>query len=275
MIKLCRIKKGEKHQVLFAAGEGKTRWLGLEYLQLAEGEEWSGILDDMEAAVVILSGCCSMSIYGRQGCQWKDLGGRADVFSGVGTTIYVPRRSRFGITAGKRTEAAIAVAPCSIDLPPNVLSPSEVKVLSAGAANWRRDVRLIMPPDSGISQRLIVGETLNPQGNWSGIPPHKHDEISLTENLLEEFYLFKAKPVDGFGVQLAYGQNDKGEAHVVEDGDATFFPSGYHPTIAAPGVTLFYLWALSGDSKKYNLSIDARFQWISSAESVLRELKRM
>ena len=71
-------------------------------------------------------------------------------------------------------------------------------------ANWRRDVRLVVPPGSGVSQRLIIGETVNPPGNWSGIAPHKHDQTNDCENSLEEVYWFKVKPTDSFGVQLGY-----------------------------------------------------------------------
>jgi 5-deoxy-D-glucuronate isomerase len=50
--------------------------------------------------------------------------------------------------------------------------------------------------------------------------------------------------------------------------------NGYHPTVAAPGVTLGYLWVLSGDNKAYNIVTDPRFDWVSSTEAVLKELQR-
>ena len=274
MSKLYTVKPGKDHQAIFSPGEGDCRWLGLEYLQLAAGSSWSAELKDREAAIVILSGSCSVSVEAKESRSWEGIGGRPDVFGGPGAAVYVPRASRATVTAGTAVEAAVAVAPCQADLPPALIAPADVKVLSSGAAGWRRDVRLYIPPGSGVSSRLIVGETLNPQGNWSGIPPHKHDEVSSTENLLEEFYLFKTRPESGFGVQLMYREGEKGEAVVVGNNDVAFFSGGYHPTVAAPGVTLSYTWALSGESKDYNLSIDSRFGWVPSAEMVLKEMKR-
>jgi 5-deoxy-glucuronate isomerase len=133
-------------------------------------------------------------------------------------------------------------------------------------------VRLVIPPGSPISSRLIIGETINPPGNWSGIPPHKHDVITEKENVLEEFYLFKAKPSDGYGIQLL---NDDGKdtAHVIGENDVAILTSGYHPTAAAPGVTIAYLWVLSGDNKAYDITIDPRFAWVPAAEAVLKEMK--
>jgi len=148
-----------------------------------------------------------------------------------------------------------------------------VKVVSAGVANWRRDVRLVIPPGSPISQRMIIGETINPPGNWSGIPPHKHDEISGVENILEEFYLFKAKPAGGYGVQLGY-KNGNEESYLIHNDDVFLMENGYHPTVASPGTTLGYLWVLSGDDKAYNITTDPRFDWVASAEAVIRESQR-
>ena len=121
-------------------------------------------------------------------------------------------------------------------------------------------------------QRLIVGETFNPPGNWSGIPPHKHDEISDIENFLEEFYFFKVKPPDSYGLQLLY-RNDQGQSYIVGDDDVVVMLSGYHPTVASPGTTICYLWALSGESKAYDITIDPRFNWISNTEAVFKEMQ--
>jgi 5-deoxy-glucuronate isomerase len=139
-------------------------------------------------------------------------------------------------------------------------------------SNWRRDVRLVIPPGSPMSQRLIVGETLNPPGNWSGIPPHKHDVVNDVENFLEEFYLFKTKPADSYGLQLMY-KGEEGQGHIIGDDDVTVMLQGYHPTVASPGTTICYLWVLSGEDKAYNISIDPRFAWVSTAEAVLKEEK--
>ena len=60
---------------------------------------------------------------------------------------------------------------------------------------------------------------------------------------------------------------------VTNDG-VMVFPAGYHPTVAAPGVSGYYLWVLSGDSKAYEVTIDPRFRWVASAEAVLKEMQR-
>lgn len=272
MINKFRVKPGDGHQTILRVGDNDA-WLGLEILRLAAGEQWRGESTEEEVAMVPLGGRFSVRIDGAQSVQWQAVGGRPDIFSGSPYIVYIPRRCQFEITAETRLELALAKAPCESDRAPALIKPEEVKVVSAGVANWRRDVRLLIPPGSPYSQRMIIGETINPPGNWSGIPPHKHDEISGMENILEEFYLFKVKPANGYGVQLGYKEG-KEEAYLIHNDDVFLMENGYHPTVAAPGVTLGYFWVLSGDDKAYNITTDPRFDWVASAESVLREIQR-
>lgn len=270
---LCRLihsTPGAGYQELFRPGEHGLAWLGLALLRLAPDEVWRAESGDKESALVVLGGQCRVTI---GACQWEDVGSRADVFSGPATALYVPRRSAVEITAASPLEIAHIFAPGDADLPPALVTPAEVRVASSGAANWQREVRLIFPPGSAISQRLIIGETLNPPGNWSGIPPHKHDGLSATENRLEEFYLFQVRPKDGFAVQLSYA-GQRQETLVVRDGDAVLLLNGYHPTVATPGATVCYLWALAGERKTYHISTDPRFSWVGAAESAINAKPR-
>jgi 5-deoxy-glucuronate isomerase len=268
---LLKAPGGSGHHVVLEAGD-RTRWLGLEILRLGAGESWTARLAEEEAAFVILSGRCGITVSGKQQMKWDGLGGRADIFAALATAVYAPRQAGVEVRAETNVEAAIAKAPCSADLPPRLISPGDVRIVSAGMANWRRDVRLVIPPGSPISSRLIVGETINPPGNWSGIPPHKHDVINEKENVLEEFYLFKARPADGYGIQLL-SEVGRDTAHVIGENDVAVLDGGYHPTAAAPGVTIAYLWVLSGDDKAYNITIDPRFAWVPAAEAVLKEMR--
>jgi 5-deoxy-glucuronate isomerase len=271
MSQILKASAASGHHPVFGVGDHAVRWLGLDVLRLPAGEAWRGELKNEEAALVLLSGRASIKVTGKTEVAFDGLGGRPDIFAGPPAAVYAPRNSKIEVRAETKLELAIAKAPCDTDLPPKSIPPGEVKVVSAGMANWRRDVRLIIPPGSPISQRVIVGETINPPGNWSGIPPHKHDTKTEAENILEEFYFFKLRPADGYGIQVVR-DNGAESARVIHHDDVAVLQSGYHPTCAAPGVTVAYLWVLSGDSKAYDIAIDPRFSWVSSAESVLREM---
>jgi 5-deoxy-glucuronate isomerase len=53
------------------------------------------------------------------------------------------------------------------------------------------------------------------------------------------------------------------ETFNVQDGDSFLVPFGYHPVVAAAGYQLYYLWALSGDSRALHPREDPVHSWIS------------
>lgn len=267
---LFKIPAGEKHSSVFQPGEHGIQWLGLEVINLKAGEEWQGATGSNEAAFVILGGRCTISVGGQ---TWSGLGSRPDIFGGPPAAVYAPKESQVTVIGESTVEVAVAKSPSDVALPPTLIKPEDVRVVSAGMSNWRRDVHLVIAPGSPISQRLIVGETINPPGNWSGVPPHKHDQRVPGENFLEEFYLFKVRPADSYGLQLMY-RDGEGQGHIIGNNDVTVMLSGYHPTVASPGTTIGYLWTLAGEVKDYDIVIDPRFSWVANAEAVLKEERR-
>ena len=53
--------------------------------------------------------------------------------------------------------------------------------------------------------------------------------------------------------------------HVVRDGDVVVLPYGYHPVAAAPGYSLYYLWAMVGAERRLALYEDPAHRWIHDA----------
>ncbi len=137
MITKFTVQPKSGHQAIFQLGKQGADWLGLDFLRLESGESWQAVLVDQEAALIPLSGRCTVAISGSKEVEWSGIGGRADIFSGSPWTVYAPRRSMLKVIAETRLELAISKAPCDIDLPPAIVKPEEVKVVSSGMANWR------------------------------------------------------------------------------------------------------------------------------------------
>ena len=111
--------------------------------------------------------------------------------------------------------------------------------------------------------RLVLGETINPPGNWSSAPPHKHDaDDPPNEAELEEIYFFKVEPRQGFGIQRLYNKRDFDVAYTLKDGDAVAIPEGYHPVVAGPGYRLYYLWFLAGRGRRLHPRTDPDHAWV-------------
>jgi 5-deoxy-glucuronate isomerase len=209
---------------------------------------------------VVLGGIVEASV---SGSSLGSIGGRADVFDGAGDAVYVPPGQELALEAGASAVIAVASAPLDGRAPgaARVIRSDEQRVVEAGVGNWSRAIRTVLGPDDDAG-RLIVGETINPSGNWSSYPPHKHDRQAPPEEVaLEEVYFYRLKPEAGFAVQIVYG--DGGEtAHIVRDGDAIAIPSGYHPVVVAPGYELYYLWVMAGDGRRLAPYFDPLHSWV-------------
>jgi 5-deoxy-glucuronate isomerase len=247
---------------LVTRGQG-TRFIELRSGELGPGEEVrldEG--DDVEVAAVVLRGAVEASADGR---ELGMAGGREDVFEGPGHAVYAPPGARLALAAtGAGAALAVASAPVADGGEPGparVISPADQRIAYVGRGNWTRSVRTILGPEHPAG-RLLLGETINPPGNWSSYPPHKHDRHSPPDEVeLEEVYFFKFKPAAGFGVQVRYDGRHE-EAFVVRDGDVALIPSGYHPVVAAPGYALYYLWVMAGRGREMAPRFDPHHVWV-------------
>jgi len=244
-----------------------------------KNDEYEGETGSNEAVLTIFGGKCSLQIMtANKELSYESIGDRLDVFSGKPTMIYLPPDVEYRIIAESRVEIGISMAPSNSDSPPILVKPEEVVEVSVGSWNWRRTVRTSIG-ENVKAQRLLVGETINPPGNWSSYPPHKHDEKKLGEAPLEEIYFFKVNPPNGFGFQRIYTPQDDedpfDEIFLIENNDLVVIPRGYHPVVAAPGYQLYYLWVLAGEERKYGAwSDDPNHSWLRNCESLIKEILR-
>jgi 5-deoxy-glucuronate isomerase len=214
----------------------------------------------VETAVVMFSGTCDIEIDGK---GYRDIGGRKDVFSGLPSGAYIPVGSSAMIKSNDCSFAVISGF-CEKKTEFAVIKADDVKVMQVGKNNWAREVRMILGQQSP-SVNLLVGETHNPPGNWSGTPPHKHEKSGASdESLHEELYYFKTDKPQGFGIERFYSpERGINELIPLSDGSVTCMPFGYHQIVAGPGYWLYYLFALSGEGKKLTGFVDPQHKWIN------------
>jgi len=252
----------------------ELRLLEFGRLLMTAGEVFAAESGCGEQCLVIFGGRCTVEVGGpgRPQVRFENVGARDDVFDGKPTMVYVPRRAGYRIVCeSDRLDAGIVKSPARSDHEPLLSGPEDCDVITPGAANWRRTGYVSLKGAMDVD-RLIVGETFNPPGNWSSYPPHKHDASDPpAEAPYEEIYYFRVKPPQGFGIQRVYTPDGSeaplDEVYVVEDGDTVALPRGYHPVAAAPGYRLYYLWALAGEGRKFGAwSDDPRHAWVRSLE---------
>ena len=236
--------------------------IGLALSDLDAGQSFEST-GDLETVVVLLGGVVDVEANGE---SLGSAGGRSSVFEGPGHAVYAPPGTVLRLKATTPAQIAIATAPAGQGAPlkARIIGPGDQRLADVGKGNWSRTVRTILGPEHAAG-RLLLGETINPPGNWSSYPPHKHDREAPPEEVrLEEVYFFKVDPPEGFGVQVRY--DDAGtEAFTVRDGDSAVIRSGYHPLVAAPGYSLYYLWIMAGDSRQMIPYMDPAHAWVAES----------
>ena len=179
----------------------------------------------------------------RAGDQTVEVDGRDGVFEQAGWSAVVGPASTFALDGDLR--ATIVWRASDHAAPTYVIDPATVAEEDRGEGPTARHVRTYVPEGE-----LIVGETLNPPGGWSSYPPHRHEH--------EELYLYRFEPPDGFGVHVSY-DDAADSARVVRDGSIERITDGYHPVVAAPAASMYYLWALAGDDDTVDTRFDPRY----------------
>ncbi len=246
--------------------------LDFQLLVLPDGGKHTAATGGREVLMVILSGKATVSAGAK---SFTGIGGRPNVFSGKPHSVYLPCGTNYAVTAQGRLEAALISAPSELKTEPYAIGPEKIATGVWGAANFSRSFHQILTlaaqPDLP-AQRLIVGETYTPSGNWSTFPPHKHEKDDLPrEAYHEELYLFKVNPGDGFGLTRFYN-NELDTVYVIRDNTILMAPNGYHTVVSAPGYTTYYLWALAGNHRVQATADDPALSWVSRTVPMLKAL---
>ncbi len=245
-------------------------YTGLDVMELAAGEKEATSLIGREAIVVPLRGSVEVEVEGRT----FPLEGRPNPW-GVTDVLYLPVGSEAVITSLNGAEVAVPWAVAEVAYPVQYVAKDAIATELRGAGICSRQVNNFGTPSAIRADRLIACEVMQPGGNWSSYPPHKHDVDGEVETRLEEIYYYRVAPspvgTEGFALQRVYA-SAAAEIDVtveVRTGDVVTIPFGYHgPTVAAPGHDLYYLNVMAGPrsevhpDREWLISDDPAHTWI-------------
>ena len=246
------------------------RHTGLSVVELSAGESHVVTLSGREAIVVPLEGSLDVDVDGVH----HTLFGRASPWA-VTDVLYLPLgRWRASHRRGS-ARFALPWAVAERIFPVQYIARSAVRSEMRGAGICSRQVNNFGTPDVLQADHIIACEVMQPGGNWSSYPPHKHDVAGPRETRLEEIYYYEVAPsptgTEGFALQRVYS-SDAGRIDVTEEvrtGDVVLIPHGYHgPSIAAPGHDLYYLNVMAGPAdperaeRAWLISDDPEHAWI-------------
>jgi 5-deoxy-glucuronate isomerase len=192
------------------------------------------------------------------------LGPRRDPFSDAPSGIFITTREKATFTAKQMTLIGVGTAPAKNRTCSTIVMPDKVGGGRRGRGNWERDVRFVLWSDNTEGNMLIAGETVTPSGNWSTIPPHRHQyDIPGEEVPYEEIYFFQFSKQQGYGI--AWQFDDEGEmdqAFSLKTNDVLYMDKGYHPTACGPGTALYHLTFISGPYRISRSKVHNDFQFL-------------
>ncbi len=235
-------------------------WMSMVVRRLNAGESYETETNGEEGAFVILGGRC-LADWGK---GERSIGERKNVFDGFPYCLYLPDGNKVKWKGETVCEIAECRVPSTARLEPRLVTPKEVATSLRGGGNASRQIVDIVRPDFP-ADKLVVIEVYTPGGNWSSYPPHKHDVHNPpTEVDLDEIYYYRIEhPREGFALQRLYSPDKKEDVTVrAEDGDAVLVRSGYHPVVAGPGYSVYYLNFLAGSSRTLHVTEDPQHVWL-------------
>lgn len=269
LIKAPKTNKG--YTPVIPRGSYGLRFLEFGIVELTKDfPEWDATTGETEATLDVYSGRCRIEVRAGHGKSYRfdSVGAREHALAGMPDMVYLPPRSKYNISRlSDYVKVGVFAAPSRATAEPALVKREEAKKIAVGKENWTREVITSIGPNVP-AEKLIVGETVNPPGNWSSSPAHKHDSRRHPNEVpMEEVYYFQIDPPQGFALMRVYTAPDDpqplNEVYVVENGDTVAIPRGYHPVAAAPGYKVHYTWALAGEERRYGAwTDDPRHAWI-------------
>ncbi|AYD90207.1 5-deoxy-glucuronate isomerase [Actinomyces sp. 2119] len=261
----------DAYELDLSAERAGWEWSSLRVLALEPGQGVDVPGGEHEFLVLPLSGGCTVEVEGEAAGQTLEVTGRDSVFTDITDYVYVPRRTDVRLTSAQGARIALPGARATTDKPLRYCPREEVGTGLRGAGPSSRQVSNYALGNEVETSHLLACEVLTPGGNWSSYPPHKHDEHTEVERVLEEIYYYQVREgadgAQGFALQRIYPSpgHDIDVCTEVRDGDVVVMPYGYHgPSVAAPGYDLYYLNVMAGPAEDsvWLMTDDPHHTWV-------------
>lgn len=254
------------------------QYTGMRLAESGDAERFEIAPDGKERVLYMLDGESTEVTYTAEGAtETVTLQGRRSVFHGAVDYLYLPINTDISFTTNGRVMVVEAVA--SAVKPVNFRPAADVPLLLRGAGKSTRQIHDFGGVEHLDADRMVAVEVIAPSGNWSGVPPHKHDTyIPGIESNLEEVYYFELAPdraynPGGESDPIAYFRTYSGDDREMDElfeirhGDIVLVPYGYHgPAAAMPGYDLYFMNVMAGPDpeRAWNATDDPNHAWIRS-----------
>jgi 5-deoxy-glucuronate isomerase len=226
------------------------QFLSFAMLKSSENERMEYKTADEESVLIITKGSLTFSLEGKPFAELK----RKNVFDEPPLAVYLPPYCQYEVNFTEPSELCIVSCKTQGGSEARFIESKDMLFQRQGKETFYSNTTHIITEDFPAS-RVLVGETINDPGNWSGYPPHRHNRDNPPEEIaMEEVQYFKISPESGFGIIRIYDDSED-NLFLIKNDEVVTIPKGYHPVAAAPENQVYYLWALAGNTRKLRPSV--------------------
>src|SRR3954447_25144619 len=119
--------------------------------RLTAGMRVQGETGKRELCLVVLGGTCSVA--SSRG-EWKRIGRRADVFSGMPYAVYLPIATAYTVTAETDCDLGLCFCKAEEQFPARLITPADIETEIRGGANATRQINKIIQPEFAAHRLL-------------------------------------------------------------------------------------------------------------------------
>lgn len=266
-----RIRKEiEKGWIQITDGELQNLEMGV--LSLEAGDKYTLHTKEREYAIVLIQGECEVRL--ERGLT-AILGPRRNPFEEMPFGVFLSRDESVMFSAKEKSLFGIGNSPAKNKMANALITPDKVEKMVRGSDNWTREVRKVCWSDNTEGNLLLAGETCTLSGNWSTIPPHRHQyDVEGEEAPYEEIYFFQFSHPKGFGLIWQFDDEwEMDQAFSLKTNDAAYMSKGYHPVVCGPGTTLYQLTFMAGPRRISKARIHKDYQFLLDEKNMANQYK--
>ena len=224
-------ERGYNEYIRQDEGIGKAAMMDVALLVMEPGDTYS--FDDTanEIAVMLLEGEATIK-FSEKTVEMS----RPNPFDYNPYCLHLPAGDSCNITATGNAVFYVQKTHNDRKFEAKMYLPEDIDTWERGASGelqgtTRRNVRTCFDYENAPYSNMVLGEVINPPGNWSSYPPHHHPQ--------PEVYFFRFDKPQGYGAGWVNGE-------VVELGHngLAVITEKSHPVVASPGYAMFYAWGV-------------------------------
>lgn len=248
--------------------DNEIRGIKIQLWTAADNEEYSLKVDGYEYGFILLNGEAAIITEDAR----YNLAHRRNPIEDKGDILLISRKQTLKIVSHREeTRLVIIRVKAEKSYPDQFIAAADIRETERGKDNWKRSVRLGIWSDNSVGERLLIGETIVPPGNWSAMPAHRHDEYEkdssgISQVPYQEIYLFQFSKPSGFGLCKIFN-NNRSEIFEVKHNEAVFIGNGYHTLVNSPLSSLYHLTVMAGKYRQSTAQIHEDYYPLIEAQS--------